>query len=109
MPLLGADGLAAGISPQAGPVAAVGAIEREAGVVAGPIRDRDEILVADAGAEILGAADVPDDTVGFAGLSHRHGAAIGAAAARIGAFDLVFAGRIGGKGSAGAEDQGGRA
>src|SRR5690348_4809675 len=94
LPHLGADLAAAGIGPDAGPVAAVRAVERKPGVVAGAVRDGQEILVANAGADIARAADHPDDAVGFAGLLDGDRAVIFAAAARIGALDVVFADRI---------------
>src|ERR1700680_3009823 len=60
-------GAAAGVGPNSDPGAAILAIEREPGLSAGTVGDRDEILVAEAGADIARVAHHPDDPVGLAG------------------------------------------
>src|ERR1019366_4346856 len=106
LPDFGADFLAAGIGPDTGPIAAIGAVERKAGVAAGLIRHRDEVLVANAGADIACAADHPDHTVGLAGFLDRYGPGVFALAAGIGAGDGIAADRIGGESGGGAPQQG---
>lgn len=56
LPDLGAGLMAAGIGPHSFPVAAVGAVKLETGVVAGLVGDGEEVLVTDAGADEAGSA-----------------------------------------------------
>src|SRR4029078_4302629 len=72
------------IGPDTTPSVSGRSVKSKAGIVAGTVGHGDEVLIADPGALILGAADRPDHPVGVAGAGHRHGAAIARIAARIG-------------------------
>src|SRR5581483_7326732 len=95
-PFFGPDLAAVRVGPHADPVVALGAIKGEAGRITGAVRDGDEVLIADAGADVFRAADIPDDAIRFAGPAHGDGAGITRSAAGVLAFDVVLADRIGG-------------
>src|SRR6185437_8647950 len=90
-PMLAAELGAVGVRPDAFPAVFAGGIERKTCCIAGAVGYRHEILVADAGADIARAGDVPGHAVGIAGALHGDGAAVARAAARVGALDVVFA------------------
>src|SRR6185437_5044852 len=82
-PMLAAELGAVGVRPDAFPAVFAGGIERKTCCIAVAVGYRHEILVADAGADIARAGDVPGHAVGITGALHRDGAAIARAAARV--------------------------
>jgi hypothetical protein len=97
-PGLAADLTAAGISPNAFPIVAVCAVDREAGLVAGAVGHGEAFFTADAGTDVGLAADVPGDPERLAGALHGDRSAVAASPARIAADHAVRAGRIAGEG-----------
>src|SRR5262249_554132 len=92
-PDLGADLRPTGVGPDALPLVALVAEQRQPAVAAGHIGDGDELVVSDAGAVVLGAADIAGDLEGVGALLDADSAGI-LRSTRVRAGDVIFADRV---------------